>query len=86
MRFRFTLHAYFITTGIFIARNGSCGKVMFSQACDKNSVHRGDSAQRNPEIHTILGSPPRANTPQADTSLGRHPLGRHTLWADTPSG
>ena len=26
---------------IFTARNSSCGKVMFSQACVKNSVHGG---------------------------------------------
>ena len=29
------------TRRFFIARNSSCGKVMFSQACAKNSVHRG---------------------------------------------
>ena len=54
-------------------RKRSCGKVMFSQACVKNSVHRGDVCQ----THT----PPRADTPWIDAPrqkpLGRHPLGRH---------
>ena len=45
---------------------------MFSQACVKNSVHRG-------EVYTS----PR-QTPQTDTTLGRHPLGRHLSWAGTP--
>ena len=46
-------------------RKRSCGKVKFSQPCDKNSVHRG-------EVYI-----PRADTP---LSLDRHsPLGRHPL-------
>ena len=42
---------------IFTVRKQSCGKVRFSQACVKNSVHRG-------EVYT----PPRADTPHGQTS------------------
>ena len=47
----------------------SCGKVMFSQACVKNSVHRE-------EVYTppCADTPPRTDPPtQVDTLLGRHP-------------
>ena len=49
-------------------------KLMFSQACVKNTVHGG--------THT----PPGRQPPQADTHpLDRHPLGRHSSpQADTP--
>ena len=52
----------------------SCGKVMFSQACVKNSAHRGEvSAAVHAGIHT----------PVARYPLARHPLVRHPP-ADTP--
>ena len=75
---------------IFTIRKRSCKKVMFSQACVKNSVHgRGvhptwadTSSQAN---NPLRQTHPQADTPRADTHLlGRHPLGRHNPWADTP--
>ena len=65
-------------------RNSSCGKVMFSQACVKNSVHRrGVSARHPPQADTPLArhppwwadTPRQADTllPWADTSLGQTP-------------
>ena len=59
----FSFMSLFDITTLISVRNRSCGKVMFSQACVKNSVYRGVG------VHT-----PRADTPQADTPLGRHPL------------
>ena len=53
---------------IITAHNSSCGKVMFSQACVKNSVHeRGGGVSRHTfgQSHTL---------PKADSYLGRHPL------------
>ena len=47
---------------IFTVRNSSCGKVMFSQACVKNSVQG--------VVYTPVGAPPGIQ-PRAD------PLGRH---------
>ena len=50
-------------------RRRSCGKVVFSQVCVKNYVHRGVSASVHAGIHT----PSPGQTPP----LGRHPrLGR----------
>ena len=46
-------------SGAFYRLQRSCGKVMFSQACVKNSVHRG----------VCIPACTRAETP----SLGRHP-------------
>ena len=51
----------------------SCGKVIFSQACVKNSVG-GVSASVHAGIH------PLGQTPPGQT----HPLGRHHPQADTP--
>ena len=55
----------------------SCGKVIFSQACVKNSVNRGwgVSASVHGGIHPPPGQTPPGQTPP---SLGRPP------WADTP--
>ena len=77
---------------IFTARNSSWGKVMFSQACVKNSVH-GDVCpkefwdiypprQTSPWAHPpLLGRHPPswADTLPSRHPLGRHPLGRHPL-------
>ena len=59
----------------------SCGKVIFSQECVKNSVHReGVSAS----VHTGIHTPP-GRYPQADNPLGRHPTPRQTPpCVDTP--
>ena len=61
---------------IFTVRKRSCGNVMFSQACVKNSGHRREMyipRQTPPHKQTTSGQ-----TPWADTLLGRHPLGRHS--------
>ena len=87
-------------TLLITVRKRSCGKVIFSQACVKNSVHRGQ-VYTPPGRHswqtpvwadtTPPGQTPHpwADSPQADTPLGRHPWtdtpGQNpTLWADTP--
>ena len=66
-------------------RKRSCRKVMFSQACVKNSYHRRDVSQR------ALGRgclSQHALVRGWQTPPGRHPLGRHPLvntpWVDTP--
>ena len=51
-------------------RNSSFGKVMLSQACVKNSVHRG-------EVYTPPGHIPPGH-PQADTPAGQTPPGHTT--------
>ena len=53
---------------IFTVCNSSCGKVMFSQVCVKNSVHRGVFANACWDTHPYLGRHP----PQVDTPLDRH--------------
>ena len=55
-------------------RNSSCGKVMFSQVCVKNSVHSG-------EVYT---PPPWTHTPGQTPPGHTHPLGRHIPQADNP--
>ena len=37
-----TLGTAILREQIFTVRNSSCGKATFSQACIKNSIHRGD--------------------------------------------
>ena len=58
---------------IFTASKQSCGKVMFSQPCVKNSVHKGGGVLPNNPGQTH----PKANTPPGQTP---HP------WAETPPG
>ena len=58
----------------------SCGKVMFSLACVKNSVQRGGvSAPVHDGIHTPLGRQPPGRTPSpwqtASAADGMHPTG-----------
>ena len=48
----------FYVVYIFTARNNSCGKVMFSQACVKNSVH-GGGAKGQGGVHPPGQTPPR---------------------------
>ena len=57
----------------------SCGKVIFSQACVKNSV-RGCLPQCMLGYTSLGRHPPGQTHP-----LGRHPLGRHHPQADPPS-
>ena len=70
----------------------SCGKVIFSQVCVKNSVHRGVSASvhagihppgrhplgRHPPVDTPWTDTPQADTPWVDTPVGTHPTGMHS--------
>ena len=53
----------------------SWGKVIFSQACVKNSVHRGLSGQTHP-LGAKTPLPPGADTP----------LGSRLPWEQTPPG
>ena len=71
---------------IFYRPQRSCGKVIFSQACVKNSVHSGGggSTSVHAGIHPRGQTPPWADTPQADTPLDRHPPGRHPPGQTTP--
>ena len=59
-------------TVIFTFRNRSCGKVMFSQACVKNSVHRGREQRGEVYIPPWADTPPSSQadttTPPADTT------------------
>ena len=73
----FTLDEGERKSDIVTARNSSCGKVMFSQACVKNSVHR-----RGKGVH----SPPPRQTPTRQAPLpematkagGAHSIGMHS--------
>ena len=53
-----------VHTWLVTVRKRSCGKVMFSQACIKNSVRGGGG---------------RCTPVRADTPLGRHPPGQTPL-------
>ena len=64
--------ACFQILNFFTVCKRSCGKVMFSQACVKNSVHRG----MYPSMHWGGGV--------ADTTLADTPPGRDPPWVDTP--
>ena len=69
----------FLIREIITVRKRSCGKVMFSQACVKNSVQGGGGV--HPPGQTPSGRPP---SPYADTLLPGQvdtPLGRHPSWA-----
>ena len=55
---------------IFTVRKSSCGKVMFSQACVKNSVHGGWV------VYTPLAAPPPRQTPHPPPPC-TYPLDRH---------
>ena len=59
---------------IFMVRNSSCGKVMFSQVFVKNSVHGG----------CIPACTWADTSPWVDTPLGQTPLGQTPPWAGTP--
>ena len=59
---------------IITIRNSSCGKVMFSQACVKNSVHGGGA------VH------PLGRHPWADIPLYTHPSQAHSPPEHTPKG
>ena len=70
--------------GIVTTRKLSWGKVIFSVACVKNSVHRGSTWAGTPprQVH-----PPWPSTPPLGryTPLGQvHPPGRYTPRAGTP--
>ena len=77
----------------------SCGKIMFSQAYVKNSVHGGGSARhplagRHPVPGQILqwaDIPPGRQTapwadppPWANTPVGKHPPSNRAPWVDPP--
>ena len=53
---------------VITVHNSSCGKVMFSQASTKDSVHRGGGS-----IHPHQVDIPQADTPWTDTPSGQTP-------------
>ena len=62
--------------------NEVCGKVIFSVACVKNSVHgKGGVPRHVPpgQVHPQVCTPGRY-TPQVGTPWQVHPLGRYTPW------
>ena len=57
----------------------SCGKVMFSQACVKNSVNReGVSASVHAGIHPPGQTPPGRHPPAVTAADGTDPTGMHS--------
>ena len=90
------------TSGNLYRPQRSWAKVIFSQACVKNSVHRGGEGVCLSACWDTNPNPPRADTPPgpgtplqgADTPpWSRHPLGadtpprsRHPLEPGTPPG
>ena len=72
-------------------RKRSCRKVMFSQACVKNSVHTGERCTPPGRQTPVLGKhPPVRQTPPGQTPPGQtaplagSPHGQTSLQADTP--
>ena len=65
-------------------RKLSCGKVMFSQACIKNSVHLRQGVYRSMHwgrhppgpVHAGIHPPP----PTATAADGLHPIGMHSCY------
>ena len=75
VNYKAQLNSLIIQTWKIFTANSSCGKVMFSQTCVKNSVHGwGGVCPKDAGIHT--------------PTQGRHPLDRHPppgghpRWAD----
>ena len=70
----------------------SCEKVMFSQACAKNSIHRGGVSQHALGHNPLVRHPPLLGThsPRSDIPPGQTPPWSDTPWsaprADTPPG
>ena len=75
---------------VIAVRNSSCGKVMFSQAYVKNSVHgSGRCTARQADIplgsHPVLweDTPPPGQTPRHQTATAAddtHPTGMHSCF------
>ena len=71
-------HLSIIMITLFYRMQRSWGKVIFSEECVKNSVHRGDRSHGTPprQVHPRAGTPPGQVHPQAGT-----PPGRYTPWS-----
>ena len=79
-----------ISWPLITIRNSSCGKVMFSQACVKNSIHGGGGrgvCLQVRGVYTPLGRHPLRQTPPGQTpppketasaADGTHPTGIHS--------
>ena len=78
----------FIIKRIITVRKRSWGKVMFSQACVKNSVHGGEVYTSPPRADTLPGRHPMGihPPPQADTSQSRHLPRQTPPWPSTSLG
>ena len=79
-------HMLSLKRNIFLPpANEVWGKVIFSVACVKNSVHGGGTRAGTPpgQVHP----PGRYTPPRQVHPLGRYtPLGRYPPWAGTPPG
>ena len=66
-------HVYHIS--LFTVRKQSCRRVMFSQACVKNSVHGGrcNTPSGLTGRHPLWQTPPGRHPPGQTTPLGGHP-------------
>ena len=64
----------YVVQQIFTVGNSSCGKVMFSQVCVKNSVHSGGRGRVYPSMHWSWGG----------GCVSQHALGRWVVWQTPP--
>ena len=71
---------------IITVRKRSCGKVIFSQACVKNSVHGGEEVYTPWQADTLPGQTPTplgrhpASPEMATAADGMHPTGMHSCY------
>ena len=65
-----------LANGMITIRNCTCGKVMFSQVCVKNYVHRGKGRCSPSQTDTSPGQTPPP--PTAIAADGTHPTGMHS--------
>ena len=67
---------------LFTVRKRSCEKVMFSQACVKNSVHRGEVCTPRSDTSGQTHSPGRHPSPRQTATVadGMHPTGMHSCY------
>ena len=76
----------YLASILVTTRNSSCGEVMFSQACVKNSVHGGGVSQHSfGQSHSPLGRHPTFPSPPSTTGYsqqadGTHPTGMHSCF------
>ena len=98
---KYTFSTISLRSPVITARNSSCGEVMFSQACVKNSLHRGSMHGMHvprhacpqaypPGTHTRplpaqACTPPGMHAPSHTPPRHAHPLDIHAPWHAHPS-